>query len=131
MRRILVAEDDSALRSLYRSWLGNAGYEVTAAADGREAIAAVALGGSPEAAILDVDMPYVDGLSVCRYLRLRDGSIPIVVATGMEDVREEALAAGATAVLGKPCTRDDLLGALADAAERVRRDRFAQRLHAS
>jgi len=110
--RILVAEDDLALRLLYRLWLEHAGHAVVEAADGRQAIELVELGPPPEAAVLDVDMPYVDGLSVCRYLRLRDPGLPIVVATGIEDIQPAALAAGATTVLAKPCDRDELLAAL-------------------
>jgi len=113
MRRILVAEDDPALRFLYGIWIDAGGGEAVVAADGREAIGRLERGPLPDAAVLDVDMPFVDGLSVCRYLHARAPTIPIVVVSGIEDVRPAALAAGANAVLAKPCGRDDLLGALA------------------
>jgi CheY-like chemotaxis protein len=115
MSRILVAEDDFALRQLYRVWLEHAGYDVTEAADGREALAELQRGLAPDGAVLDVDMPFVDGLSVCRYLHARDASIPIVVVSGIEDLRPAALAAGAAVTLVKPCTHVGLLGALAGA----------------
>jgi DNA-binding response OmpR family regulator len=115
MSRILVAEDDAALRALYVIWLEHAGFDVVECADGREALAALEGGLAPGAALLDVDMPYVDGLSVCRYLHARDENAPIVVVSGVEDIRSAALAAGAFDVLVKPCGREQLLAALAGA----------------
>jgi CheY-like chemotaxis protein len=115
MNRMLLAEDDAALRTLYVIWLEHAGYEVVACADGREALAALEGGLAPCAAVLDVDMPYVDGLSVSRYLHARDENVPIVVVSGVDDIRGAALAAGASDVLVKPCGREQLLAALAGA----------------
>jgi CheY-like chemotaxis protein len=107
MRSVLVAEDNAALRALYRLWLEGAGYLVSEAADGREAIRLLEDGPFPDAAVLDVDMPYVDGLSVSRYLRLRSRSVRIVIVSGMRPVAHEA-----NAILAKPCERADLLAAL-------------------
>ena len=107
MRSVLVAEDNAALRGLYRLWLGGEGYLVSEAADGREAIRMLEAGPLPDAAVLDVDMPYVDGLSVCRYLRLRSRTVRIVVVSGIRPVAPEA-----NAILAKPCEREELLGAL-------------------
>jgi two-component system, OmpR family, response regulator len=87
MDRILVAEDDAALRLLYTIWLESAGFDVTQVADGRAAIEALERRPLPDAALLDVEMPFVDGLSVCRYLHALDPSIRVVVATGVEDAR--------------------------------------------
>ena len=115
MHRILVAEDDPALRALYVIWLEHSGYDVVACADGREALAALERGYTPDAAVLDVDMPYVDGLSVCRYLHARDAGVPIVVVSGVDELRRAALAAGASDVLVKPCRREQLLAVLAGA----------------
>lgn len=103
MDRILVAEDDAALRLLYSTWLESAGFDVTAVADGRAALEALERRPLPDAALLDVEMPFVDGLSVCRYLHARDPSVRVVVVTGIEDARVDALAAGASEVLRKPC----------------------------
>jgi two-component system, OmpR family, response regulator MprA len=113
MERILVAEDDPSIRLLYRLWLENDGYDVRVAGDGREAIMMLEQERLPDAAVLDVDMPYVDGLSVCRYLRLRGVDLPIVVVSGLEDVADSARAAGATTVLAKPCSREGLLESVA------------------
>lgn len=115
MRRILVAEDDLALRELYRIWLEHDGYDVVACADGREALDALERGLVLDAAVLDIDMPYVDGLSVCSYMHGRDASTTIVIVSGIDELRPAALAAGATAVLAKPCAHDELLGALGHA----------------
>lgn len=116
MNRILVAEDDAALRALYVVWLEHAGCDVVACADGREALAALEGGSAPDAAVLDVDMPFVDGLSVCRYLHARDAGVPIVVVSGVDELRRSALAAGASDVLVKPCLREELMAALAGPA---------------
>jgi CheY-like chemotaxis protein len=112
MARILVAEDSAALRLLYAIWLESDGHDVVAVADGRAAIAALERGCLPDAAVLDVEMPYVDGLSVCRYLRMRAPAIPIVIVSGVDGVRAGALAAGASAVLEKPVGPEELTAAL-------------------
>jgi CheY-like chemotaxis protein len=112
MDRILVAEDDAALRLLYTIWLESAGFDVTAVADGRAALKALERRPLPDAALLDVEMPFVDGLSVCRYLQALDPAVRIVVVSGMEDARGSALAAGAADVLRKPCDRGQIVGAV-------------------
>jgi CheY-like chemotaxis protein len=111
--RVLLAEDDPSLRHLYSVWLEGSGHRVCAAADGREALAALDGEGVPDVAVLDVTMPHVDGLEVCRRLRARSRDVRIVVVSARDDVREDALAAGASEVLGKPAQRSVLLGALA------------------
>jgi CheY-like chemotaxis protein len=119
MVTVLVAEDNASLRFLYALWLESEGYTVWAAADGREAIALLAENGLPDAAVLDVEMPHVDGLCVCRYLRERGSTGPIVFVTGHQEARGSALAAGATDVISKPCADAPLLAAL-------RSSRYAQ-----
>jgi CheY-like chemotaxis protein len=115
MRSVLVAEDDAALRGLYRVWLEGEGYHVSEAADGREAIRLLEAGPLPDAAVLDVDMPYVDGLSVCRYLRLRSRSVRIVIVSGVQPISAEA-----NAILAKPCDREELVAALVSGLTRDR-----------
>ena len=114
MANILVAEDDAALRLLYMIWLESAGHRVTAVVDGRDAIAAIQRL-VPDAAVLDVEMPFVDGLAVSRYVHALAPQVAVLVVSGVEDVRAEALAAGAGEVLVKPCGRDLLVRALEDA----------------
>jgi CheY-like chemotaxis protein len=112
MDRILVAEDDAALRLLYTIWLESAGFDVTPVADGRAALEALERRPLPDAALLDVEMPFVDGLSVCRYLHALDPSVRIIVVTGMEDARRAALTAGAADVIRKPCDRGQIVAAV-------------------
>jgi CheY-like chemotaxis protein len=113
---ILVAEDDSVLRVLYRVWLERAGYVVLDVPDGGAAIDVLERGPLPDAAVLDLDMPLVDGLAVCRYLHVRAPGVPIVIATGVDGMEDEAIAAGAAVVLAKPFGGDELLGVLVGAA---------------
>jgi len=120
MDRILVAEDNSALRLLYAIWLESGGFEVTAVADGRAALAALERRPLPDAVLLDIEMPFVDGLSVCRYLHALDPSIPVLVVTGVEGARGDALAAGASDVLSKPCDPAQIVGAVRREAARLR-----------
>lgn len=84
---------------------------MTAVADGREAMAEIQRR-LPEAAVLDVEMPYVDGLAVCRYLHALAPDVPVIVATALEGAHEHAVAAGADGVLAKPFAREELLAAL-------------------
>jgi CheY-like chemotaxis protein len=112
MDRILVAEDNAALRLLYAIWLESGGFDVTVVADGRAALEALERRPLPDAALLDVEMPFVDGLSVCRYLHALDPSVRIVVVTGVEDARADALAAGASDVLRKPCNPAQIVAAV-------------------
>src|SRR5579862_822500 len=109
---ILVAEDDSVLRALYRVWLERAGYVVLDVPDGAAALDVLERGPLPDAAVLDLDMPLVDGLAVCRYLNVRAPGISIVIATGVDGMEDEAIAAGAAVVLAKPFGEEELLAVL-------------------
>ena len=78
--RILVAEDDSNSRLALESMLSRWGYEVAAAADGREAWDILCSAKSPQLAILDWMMPGLDGLAICQRLReMRWGNAPYVI----------------------------------------------------
>jgi CheY-like chemotaxis protein len=68
--------------------------------------------------VLDVEMPRADGLCVCRYLRERGTSGPVVFVTGHDEAHASAFAAGGTAVIGKPCSEAPLLAALRPARSR-------------
>jgi two-component system OmpR family response regulator len=120
MDRILVAEDDAALQLLYAIWLESEGFEVTAVADGRAALEALERRPLPDVALLDIEMPFVDGLSVCRYLHALDPTVRIVIATGVEDARADALAAGASDVVRKPCNPARIVAALRPERGRLR-----------
>lgn len=105
-RRVaLVADDEPTTRHLMRVALEQAGFSVVEAEDGVAALAAYEQS-SPALVILDVDMPQLDGISVCRRLRERqDGrDVPILMITALDDMAwiDTALAAGATDFIPKP-----------------------------
>lgn len=109
---VLVVDGDPSVLVLHRIWLENEGYEVRTATDGVRALTTIAIEGLPDAAVLDVEMPRLDGLDVCRFLRLQSDELPIVFVTALDDARDDAFAAGATDVLAKPANSDQLLTAL-------------------
>ncbi|MBI3156547.1 MAG: EAL domain-containing protein [Burkholderiales bacterium] len=102
--RVLVVDDDPTVRVLMRTTLVRAGFEVVLAGGGNEALARFDEGGIGMLT-LDVDMPDLDGLQVCRAVRARAGDrLPILMVTGMDDVGsvDEAYRAGATDFIAKP-----------------------------
>ncbi len=110
--RILVVEDDRRIRDLLRRGLIFEGYTVDTAEDG-EAALRIAREHPPEAVILDLMLPGIDGLEVCR--RLRNASnVPILILTARDTVadRVEGLDAGADDYLVKPFAFDELLARL-------------------
>ncbi|MBF81909.1 MAG: DNA-binding response regulator [Actinobacteria bacterium] len=108
--RILIAEDDEAVRSAIRRALEHEGYEVTVAEDGARALE-ISKNMQPDLYLLDVMMPKVDGLSVCRTLRHRGDATPIIVVTARHLIsdRVAGLDAGADDYLVKPFALDELL----------------------
>ncbi|MGA9762187.1 MAG: response regulator transcription factor [Gaiellaceae bacterium] len=108
--QILVVDDDRAVREALERALGLEGYDVELAADGAEALAAVERR-EPDAIVLDVLMPGVDGLEVCRLLRKSQSRVPILMLTVRDDLgdRIEGLDAGADDYLGKPFELEELL----------------------
>src|ERR671935_1515387 len=108
--RVLVADDERAVRESLRRALVMEGYEVELASDGREAIASVA-SGRADAVVLDVLMPDIDGLEVCRLLRQQGDRTPVLMLTARDAVsdRVEGLDAGADDYLVKPFDLEELL----------------------
>jgi two-component system response regulator MprA len=111
--RILVVDDERAVRESIERALRLEGYEVVQAADGAEALGSVA-GQAPDAMVLDLMMPQVDGLEVCRQLRSEGDRLPILVLTARDSVsdRVRGLDAGADDYLVKPFALDELLARL-------------------
>ncbi|MEZ5141568.1 MAG: response regulator transcription factor [Acidimicrobiales bacterium] len=111
--RILLAEDDRAVRESLDRALRLAGYTVEQAADGLEALD-LAAAEPADAILLDVMMPRLDGLSVCRRLRERGDRTPILVLTARDAVsdRVAGLDAGADDYLPKPFALEELLARL-------------------
>jgi len=118
--RILIADDELAVREALARALVSEGYDVVHAGDGREALIAVERD-EPDAAVLDVMMPPPDGLEVCRQLRSADNAIPILMLTARRDVsdRVAGLDAGADDYLPKPFALDELLARLRALLRRV------------
>jgi two-component system response regulator MprA len=111
--RILVVDDERAVRESLRRALTLEGYEIDLAADGAEALARVAAG-SPDALVLDVLMPEVDGLAVCRRLREQGNHVPVLMLTARDAVgdRVAGLDSGADDYLVKPFALEELLARL-------------------
>ncbi len=110
LARILVVDDEPAVQNALSRALALERYGVTQAVDGREALEQ--LGASSfEAVILDISMPHVDGLEVCRRLREGGDRTPVLMLTAREDVddRVAGLDAGADDYLVKPFALRELL----------------------
>ncbi|GAC1457051.1 MAG: response regulator transcription factor [Candidatus Limnocylindrales bacterium] len=111
--RILLAEDDRAVRDAVDRALRGAGYQVSAVADGQAALAGARSPGL-DAVVLDLGLPEIDGLAVCRQLRGEGSRVPILVLTARAGVadRVAGLDAGADDYLTKPFALDELLARL-------------------
>jgi two-component system response regulator MprA len=108
--RILVVDDDRAVRESLRRSLSFNGYSVSLAEDGVEALNSI-VSDRPDAVVLDVMMPRLDGLEVCRQLRSTGDDLPILVLTARDSVSERVagLDAGADDYLPKPFALEELL----------------------
>lgn len=119
--RILVADDDQAVRESLRRSLTFNGYEVTLASDGVEARDA-ATSEQPDLVLLDVNMPGIDGLEVCRQLRASGNQLPILMLTARVEVGDRVLGldAGADDYLPKPFALEELLARIRALLRRAR-----------
>jgi two-component system response regulator MprA len=108
--RVLIAEDDRAVRESLVRALQLEGYTVVAANNGAETLDAVRQV-EPDVLLLDVSMPLVDGLTVCRVLRSEDNRLPVLMLTARTETsdRVAGLDAGADDYLSKPFDLDELL----------------------
>jgi two-component system response regulator MprA len=107
--RLLVVDDDRGLRDVLRRTLTLAGYEVRLSQTGADALAQIA-DGEPEAVVLDIGLPDIDGLEVCRLLRAEGNRVPVLMLTARDAVsdRIDGLDAGADDYLVKPFDVDEL-----------------------
>jgi two-component system, OmpR family, response regulator MprA len=110
MTRVLVVDDEPAVRVALERALRLESYDVELAADGREALDRLAAGAPPDAVVLDVAMPHVDGLEVCRRLRDAGDRTPVLMLTARDavDDRVAGLDAGADDYLVKPFALKEL-----------------------
>ena len=111
--RVLVVDDDKAVRESLRRSLEFNGYDVHLAGDGAEALAGIG-GVAPDVVVMDVMMPRLDGLETTRALRSAGNDVPIIVLTARDAVgdRVEGLDAGADDYLTKPFALPELLARL-------------------
>ena len=126
--RILVVDDEPSVRTALERALVPEGYEVDLAADGAAALDRLATA-PPDAVVLDVGMPHVDGLEVCRRMRQAGDRTPVLMLTARDaiDDRVEGLDAGADDYLVKPFALRELRARLRALLRRVDRGTEALR----
>jgi two-component system response regulator MprA len=113
VNRVLVADDDKAVRESLVRALSLEGYTVSSANDGAKALEMIRVG-EHDALVLDLMMPAIDGLTVCRVLRSEKNRIPILMLTARSETsdRVQGLDAGADDYLPKPFALEELLARL-------------------
>ncbi len=120
---VLVVDDDRAIRESLDRALGLEGYRVITASDGAQALDTIATD-EPDVIVLDLMMPNVDGLTVCRVLRAERNRLPVLMLTARTETpdRVAGLDAGADDYLAKPFDLDELLARLRALLRRARPD---------
>ena len=112
MKRVLIAEDESAIREIIGITLRRAGYEVTEACDGQQALDLYSeKNGEFDVVLLDIMMPNVDGLEVCKRLRSISGTVGIIMLTAktQEMDKVSGLLMGADDYITKPFSPSELM----------------------
>jgi CheY-like chemotaxis protein len=122
-QRVLVAEDSTDIRGLWRMWLTFSGFEVDEASNGAEAVS-LARSRPPDLVRMDLYMPVMDGVETIKALRADPSTagVPIIVITaqGTDESMQRAAEAGADAYVAKPVMPDELLQHMRDAFNRKR-----------
>jgi CheY-like chemotaxis protein len=106
---ILVVDDDSGIRRMLSLTLRSGGYDVTTASDGREALDEMSAR-PPDAVVLDLQMPIMDGETFLREVRLQGIETPVIVVSGKPGGKSTP---GANAFFRKPFAPDDMLDTVA------------------
>ncbi|TVQ90023.1 MAG: response regulator [Deltaproteobacteria bacterium] len=117
-QRILVVDDEPAVRTIATRLLEGGGYQVAVAGDGEAALRAIEREhGAFDCVVTDLMMPQLDGYELIRRVRDRYPAVPMVAMTGLDrgDAREHVLASGASALLPKPFTGHSLLRVVGEA----------------
>jgi two-component system, OmpR family, response regulator MprA len=119
--KILVVDDERAVRDSLRRALELQGYEVDLADNGAEALARLEPNGQVDAVLLDILMPGMDGLEVCRRIRRSGNEVPVLMLTARDavDDRVAGLDAGADDYVVKPFALDELLARVRALLRRV------------
>ncbi len=120
---VLIVEDDPNVRAALQRALSYEGYDVAVAEDGGRGLEAVSEN-PPDVIVLDVMMPFVDGLEMCRRLRARGDETPILMLTALGEVsdRVDGLDAGADDYLVKPFALEELLARIRSLLRRASGD---------
>ena len=115
---VLIVDDEPMTRDLLRLMLERAGFDISEAEDGIDALEKIK-DSTPDAVILDVMMPHMDGITVCEILRRQEetADLPVLMLSARThmDAIEQGLRAGATRYLSKPVSRQDLIQNLREA----------------
>jgi two-component system response regulator AtoC len=109
-KRILIADDDAAIRGLLKDFLGGEGFETIEARSGKEVLQAASAGG-PDLLLLDLRMPEWDGMEIMRRLKERDVTVPVILMTayGTSSSAIQAIQLGAFDYITKPFELEDVL----------------------
>jgi CheY-like chemotaxis protein len=113
--RLLLVEDEKLLRTLTAHFLRTAGYEVVEAADGREGIGLFSALGPFDVVLLDLNLPFVSGVEVCRHIKAHEPDQPVIICSGaiLDDHIEVLRALQVEAFLSKPYHPAELLKQIA------------------
>lgn len=114
MTRILVVEDDAAIRRLARDLLADEGYEVFTAESGPAGLDTLSVA-QPDLVVLDLMMPQMDGVEFAQAMEERHRVVPIVVLSGSHDIERRAEEMGAAGAVLKPFDIDDFLATVRQA----------------
>jgi DNA-binding response OmpR family regulator len=119
--KLLVVEDDPAIQQMIRDYFRHLGYDVVTAGDGEGGVKA-AFAERPAAMILDLMLPKLDGLAVCRQVRERNPSLPIIMLTAKDDLVDKVLGLemGADDYMTKPFSLRELEARVKSVLRRTR-----------
>lgn len=122
LARIFVVDDEEFIRDLYKDMFESKGHTVFSAKDGDEAVRCIkSMNAKPDAIIMDHRMPGKDGIQTTKEIRNIDPSIPIIFSSADEDIRDQAIQAGAIAFWAKPFPIGMLIDATIDVVKSKRR----------
>lgn len=118
---ILVADDDASIRTYLTRFLTSCGYDVESVESGEAAIARMGSSPSPDLVLLDVLMPGADGIDVLSQLKKLNASIPVIILSGVDQVKTvvEAIRLGASDYLSKPFEDEELELTIKNALEKM------------
>jgi CheY-like chemotaxis protein len=125
-KHILILEDDPDLLALLQRILLTAGYEVSSATDGRCVVENSF--SIPDLILLEHSMPFIEGVALCKYLRIKPQTrdIPVVIISGNHSVHGRANSAGASSFLAKPFSVQELLRHINEAFKPVSKTEFQE-----